>query len=188
MAEDSPESEIPEGDERTRSYSANAIHMVRTVTGVNLALSRMADQKASILMGANFVVFTISVGQAGRGELPLTLAVLALFAFASALCAIAALMPSVSGRPLPEADENLLFFGVFATMGEREFTGRVLESLTEDERILRAMLRDIHQNGLVLSRKKYRYLRYAYWLFLAGLTMTFIAFLFERGGMALPTT
>ena len=166
-----------------RSYSPNAIHMVRTVTTVNVSLSQMADQKASILMGANFVVFTISVGQASRGQLPVTLAILALFAFASAICAIAALMPSFRGRAVRDREPNILFFGVFSKVSEQEFADRVLESLTADEQIFRTMLRDIHQNGLVLARKKYRYLSYAYWLFLAGLTVTLAAFLLERGGV-----
>jgi len=37
---------------------------VRTALQANLTLSQMADQKASILMGATFVVFTLAVGQA----------------------------------------------------------------------------------------------------------------------------
>jgi hypothetical protein len=41
------------------------------------------------------------------------------------------------------------------------------------------MARDIYQNGLVLERKKYRMLGYAYRIFLAGLTASFIAFLIE---------
>ena len=38
----------------------------------NLSLSQMADQKASILMGATFVVFTIAVGQVSRGDMPVS--------------------------------------------------------------------------------------------------------------------
>ena len=35
-----------------RTYSPHAIHLLRTAQINNLALSQMADQKASILMGA----------------------------------------------------------------------------------------------------------------------------------------
>ena len=62
-------------------FSNHAIHLVRTSQQINLTLSQMADAKASILMGATFLVFTISVGQAKNGTLPLPLGVLALFAF-----------------------------------------------------------------------------------------------------------
>ena len=77
-------------------YSNHAIHLVRTSQQINLTLSQMADAKASILMGATFRVFTIAVGQAKNGVLPWSLAVLALFAFVSAMCAVFAVLPSVS--------------------------------------------------------------------------------------------
>ena len=78
-------------------YSNHAIHLVRTSQQVNLSLSQMADSKASILMGATFVVFTISVSQASRGQFPLSLLVLAAFAFVSAMLAVAAVVPKVGG-------------------------------------------------------------------------------------------
>jgi hypothetical protein len=161
-------------------FSPQAIHLVRTTQQVNVSLSQMADQKASILMGATFVVFTISVGQASRGDFPYALMVLAISAFLSALFAIAAVLPSI--KP-PRADahhrDNILFFGVFTQMSEDEYADRVLAVLRSDEDLFRAMLRDTYQNGLVLQRKKYRYLGYAYRIFLAGLTLTLIAFLAE---------
>ena len=51
----------------------------------------------SLLMAATFLVFTISIGQAGRGRFPLSLEILAGFALLSALLAIAAVLPA-SGR------------------------------------------------------------------------------------------
>jgi hypothetical protein len=143
----------------------------------------MADQKASIMMGATFVVFTISIGQASRGPFPLSLAVLALFAFASALLAMAAVLPAFRPRKRPGSQPNILFFGVFAQMDEEAFTDQVLHQLGTDERIFRTMLRDIHQNGMVLQRKKYRFLGHAYWTFLIGLCATVLVFLLERAGV-----
>jgi hypothetical protein len=165
------------------SFSPQAVHLVRTVTMANVALSQMADQKASIMMGATFLVFTISIGQASRGPFPLSLAVLALFAFVSALLAMAAVLPAVKPRKRPQAAQNILFFGVFAQMSEDEFTDRVLQQLRTDDGMFRTMLRDIHQNGTVLHRKKYRFLGYAYWAFLIGLSLTAVLFLLERGGV-----
>lgn len=163
-------------------FSVNAIHLVRTATQANLALSQMADQKASILMGATFVVFTITVGQAGRGQFPVSLMVLALFAFISAMFAVAAVVPSVGGKAPGPDNPNLLFFGVFSALGEEEFTERVLANLHADEQVFRTMLRDVYQNGQVLQRKKYRFLGYAYRSFQIGLILTLTAFLFESWG------
>ena len=165
-------------------YAPQAVHLVRTVTMANIALSQLADQKASIMMGATFVVFTISIGQASRGPFPLSLAVLALFAFASAVLAIATVLPAVRpGRKRKPANPNILFFGVFAQMSEEQFTDQVLEQLRSDGGMFRTMLRDIHQNGTVLHRKKYRFLGYAYWTFLTGLVLTLVLFVLERGGV-----
>ena len=162
--------------------SAQAVHLVRTATQSNLALSQMADQKASILMGATFVVFTIAIGQARGGAMPHALLALAGFSFLSAMCAVAAVLPSISGKGGASGRPNLLFFGTFTQWDEDEFADRVLAELGDDERIYRTMLRDIHQNGMVLQHKKYRYLRLAYLLFLSGLIVTFAVFLIENLG------
>lgn len=167
--------------EEPRKLSAQAVHLVRTATQTNLQLSQMADQKASILMGATFVVFTIAIGQARGGTVPYALLVLAGFAFLSAMCAVAAVLPSVGSKG-SAGQPNLLFFGTFSHLSEDEFADRVLAELGDDERIYRTMLRDIHQNGLVLQHKKYRFLRLAYLLFLVGLIVTFAVFLFEFRG------
>jgi FtsH-binding integral membrane protein len=162
-----------------KKLSPNAVHLVRTATQTNLSLSQMADQKASILMGATFVVFTISIGQMRSGSVPLALLVLAGFAFLSAMCAVAAVLPSISGGAA-EGKPNLLFFGTFTQWDEDEFADKVIAELGDDETIYRTMLRDIHQNGMVLQHKKYRFLRLAYLLFLAGLVATFTVFVWER--------
>ena len=170
------------GNERTegvggavRPYSPNAIHLIRTAQQLTLQLSQMADQKASILMGATFVVFTISVGQARSGSFSIPLMLLAFFSFVSAMLAVFAVLPSVSGKP--KGQPNILFFGVFTRMDEDAFADRVIEALHDDEQLYRLMLRDIHQNGQVLQAKKYRYLGLASRTFLVGLTVTFLSFI-----------
>lgn len=181
-------------DERTPAFTPNAAHLVRTALQANLSLSQMADQKASILMGATFVVFTLSVGQASRGPVPVALMVLGASALVSAIFAIAALMPSVAAPkdhgPKNDGDDhgdngaNILFFGVYAQLSEEQFAARVMPLLASDEAIYRAMLRDMHQNGCVLARKKYRLLGYAYRIFLVGLALTALVFIGERAGLA----
>lgn len=163
-------------------YSNHAIHLVRTTQQINLSLSQMADQKASILMGATFLVFTIAVGQARGGTLPVSLAVLALFAFISAMCAVFAVLPSVSSASsvkLNDGKANKLFFGTFTAMDEAAWTDSVLADLRGDEAVFRAMLHDIYQNGQVLQRKKYKYLAYAYKSFMFGMCLTAMTFFIE---------
>ena len=185
MAEDLPQAEpvkaSPSKPSRTE-FSNQAIHLVRTTQQINMMLSQMADAKASILMGATFLVFTIAVGQARGGALPWSLGVLALFAFVSAMCAVFAVLPSVSDpdqTKIGGARSNLLFFGHFAHMDEAEWTDSVLADLRADETVFRAMLHDIYQNGQVLQRKKYKYLAHAYTSFMIGLSLTAIIFAVE---------
>src|SRR5687768_13854879 len=161
-------------------YTPNAVHALRTVQLGTLTLSQMADQKASMLMGASFVVFSIAVGRTLATELAWPLAILAFFAFLSALCAAIAVMPSV-GPPPPGsgAARNRMFFGHFADRDEDEWTREVLGELHRDETVFRLMLHDIYQNGQVLRRRKYRFLGYAYRIFIAGLLVTLAAFVVE---------
>ena len=161
------------------AYSINAIHTLRTVQLATLQLSQMADQKASMLMGASFVVFSIAVGRSLSGEVAWPLAILALFAFLSALCAAIAVMPSFRPPRSAAAPTNRLFFGHFTSRDEEEWTRDVLAELHEDERVFRLMLHDVYQNGQVLQRRKYRFLGYAYRLFIAGLVVTLGAFVLE---------
>lgn len=165
-------------DAEEAAYSPHAIHLVRTTQMQTMHLSQMADQKASILMGASFLVFSISVSRAFAGHLPVSLAVLASFAFLSSLCAVLAVLPSVSRSKGPIAS-NRLFFGHFASRDEAEWTADVLKQLESDETVFRTMLHDIYQNGQVLQRKKYRFMGYAYRIFVVGLVVTLVSFVAE---------
>jgi len=158
-------------DERraeTPTYPVNAAHMMRTAQLAQLQLSAMADTKASILMGATFVIFTITIGQARGGGAPMPLLILGGAAFLSAIFAILAVLPMTKKRK-PAGEPNLLFFGVFSRMGEDEFIEAITARLHSDDSIYRTMARDIHQAGSVLQNKKYRMLSYAYRMLLVGL-------------------
>jgi hypothetical protein len=172
------------------SFPPNAVHLVRTNQQLTMQLSQMADQKASILMGATFVVFTLAVGQAraGAGALAMPLTILATFSFLSALLAVSAVLPRVGkAPPIVYKDgkdhSNILFFGRFSQMEEDEFIDAVKTRLRTEDDLYETMLRDTYQNGIVLARRKYRYLAHAYRLFVVGLTLTFGAFAFEMVAM-----
>src|SRR5690606_34900191 len=159
----------PAAPRAAEPYSIHAIHAMRTAQQATLTLSQLADQKASMLMGASFVVFSLAVGRGLAGDLPWALAILAVFAFLSSLCAALAVMPSI-GRPAPaDAPPNPLFFGHFHDREEDEWTREVLGELHADESVFRLMLHDMYQNGQVLHDRKYRFLGYAYRIFIAGL-------------------
>jgi hypothetical protein len=157
------------------TYPVNAAHMMRTAQLAQLQLSAMADTKASILMGATFVIFTITIGNAQGATAPLPLLILGAAAFLSAIFAILAVLP-VTRRRKPTTKDNILFFGVFSQMAEEEFIAEITSRLHSDHRIYRTMARDIHQAGTVLQKKKYRMLGFAYRTLLVGLVSSFIAY------------
>jgi hypothetical protein len=158
-----------------RVFPPNAVHLVRTAQQIHVQLSAMADHKASILMGATFVIFTITIGQARTAPSPLPMLILGAAAFFSAVLAVLAILPATHYRKLGTG--NLLFFGSFTQLDEEEFSSRLLDKLESEETIYRTMLHDLYQNGVILERKKYRLLGYAYRVFLLGLTASFVAFI-----------
>ncbi|MCH4150590.1 MAG: DUF5706 domain-containing protein [Sphingobium sp.] len=161
-------------------FIPNAIYVLRTTMQGNLTLSQMADQKANMIIGASFVIFTLSVGQIHAGTMLLPIAVLATGAFLAAICAIICVLPRVSkAKGALGPGDNLLFFGVYSQLSEENFSDEVLGRLQCDEDAYRMMLRDIYQNGQVLARKKYRFLGYAYRAFLTGLVGSFVLLVLE---------
>jgi Family of unknown function (DUF5706) len=97
------------------------------------------------------------------------------------MLAVFAIMPSVT--PTKNGSNNVLFFGFFSRMTEAEYTEEVMANLHDDEHIYRTMLRDVYQNGLVLQNKKYKFLGYAYRVFLAGLVLTLISLVLDQFGV-----
>ncbi len=161
--------------EASKIYPANAVHLMRTLQLSQLQLSAMADAKASLLMGATFVIFTITIGQARDGLPPLPLLILGGAAFLSAIFAVFAVLPRIGGKS-PGGAPNLIFFSTFTQMEEEAFTVALLARLETEDNIYRTMARDIYQAGLVLQARKYRMLIWAYRLFLLGLVASFTAF------------
>lgn len=162
-----------------RTFSGDAVQAVRTASQAQYHLSAMADRKGSMLMGVSFIVFTLILGQAGNGDLgdiPLATIVAGVTAFLSTLFAAIALMPTVNSGPAHGGERNMMFFGGFSDMTESEYVEEMMQRLSDQPRFLEMVARDVYQNGQVLARKKYRLLRLAYSIFIAGLVASVIAF------------
>lgn len=160
--------------------------LVAAQTG-HIQLSSMADTKASILMGATFVVFGMAVSQITEGKHSLTVFLLAGFSFLATVFSVLAVRPKLM-KPsgIVQTNTNLVFFGAFSGIPEEEYIDRIIAILRSEESTYRVMARDLYQNGWVLQAKKYRYLSYAYNTFLIGIGATLLAFLAEFVGRMLP--
>lgn len=162
-----------------RKWPDDAVYALRTTQQHHVQLSMMADHKANMLIGATFIVFTLAIGQSQAGAISIPLMILAIAAFASAGLAAIAVMPAFT--PPRGGPANMLFFGGFSDLSEEEFVERLLSvEFESQESVYRAMLRDIYQMGIILGRKKYRFLGWAYRVFLLGLTLTFVTYVYEQ--------
>jgi hypothetical protein len=161
-----------------RGYSPDGVHLLRTTQQIQYQLSQMADQKASMLLGITFVIFTIAVGQArSGGSAPPALLILGAAAFGAALLTVLAVLPSTKAPSGAAGSDNILFFGAFTKMSQDEYVATLLGTVADTQSVYEAFARDIYQNGRVLAAKKYRLLGYAYRVLLAGLIGSLAAFL-----------
>ena len=157
-------------------YAVDGVHLLRTTQQVQYQLSQMADQKASMLLGITFVIFTITVGQVRAGVPQPALLVLGAAAFVSAVLAVTAVLPQVRPPRASEGADNLLFFGAFTRLTQEEYVAHLLATIADPKSVYEAFARDIYQNGRVLAGKKYRLIAYAYRVLLIGLILSFVAF------------
>jgi hypothetical protein len=159
---------------------ANAIHLLRTMQAHHVMLSSMADQKANILIGVNSVIFALVVRE-GAAMTPPLLVLAASSGLAAILCMLAVVpvfgVRKPKGPPMPP---NILFFGAFTNLSEAQFMHELDVINTDDVKIRRAMARDVYQLGQVLKNKKYKYLGWAYRVFIGGLLLTFVAFVVQQ--------
>ncbi len=148
----------------------------------NMALSEMADNKASILMGASFVVFSLSISDVAEGKASFPLLVLTLFSFAATVLGILTVRPSrIRNFKVEPAKANILFFGSYANIKREEYVDQVIGVLSSEEETYRRLARDIYDHGCLLRADKYSWLYWSYSLFLVGLVITFGALLLKLG-------
>ena len=146
----------------------------------HFALSAMADNKSSILMGASFVVFSLSIGDIAEGKASLPLLLLTAFSFLATLLGILTVRPGPMKNWKVTPDKaNLLYFGSFANISRDEYVEQMIKVLSSEEETYRHLARSVYDHGCILKREKYRWLYWSYTFFLTGLVLTGLAVIFE---------
>lgn len=146
----------------------------------NWALSEMADNKASILMGASFVVFSLSIGDVATGKATFPLLVLTLFSFAATVLGVLTVRPNRMRKfRLDPEKVDIMFFGSYANVSREEYIEQVIKVLSSEEETYRRLAKDIYDHGCILRADKYRWLYWSYTLFLVGLVITFASLLLK---------
>lgn len=158
-------------EEITRS---SADHLLRSLQSNHLQLSAIADQKASILVGATMVVLGV-LAPIDPDDTSPALIILAATAALAGSAAVLALLPRVRTTA---TRRNVLFFGFHSRLSSEAFHQEMDEVLRDDERIYDAIVEDVYQIGQVLTRK-YRFVNLAYAILVVGLVATLLAYLVD---------
>lgn len=162
------------------------LQLLRAVQDHHSQLGANMDLKASALLVAAILVLTIVFSGLVAESISLTMFVLGVFMFTSAILAVMAITPRVRPHPGRAHRLNLLFYGTFSQLSEREFTESLTELLHSEKATLEAVIRDLYQQGTSLYLKKCRYLVWSFRALLAGLigagTLSFFEFAFNNLG------
>lgn len=151
-------------------------HFLRQTRIHHVQLSSMADVKANMMLTVASVVLTFTVRYLADPTFQWAALTLILFCFASIVAAIYSAMPRVQlpnkKRPQPDVNSpyyNPLFFGSFIHMSLEEYNDVMEHAINNPSESVELMVREIYTLGSFLAYQKFRYLRWAYLLFLSGL-------------------
>ena len=152
--------------------------LLRTTQQHHVALSMMADTKASIVITVCSIVLTLSLGKFNDPDLRYSVLTLDAFTLLALLLAVLAVLPKyrpfkLTTTELP-AGFNLLFMGHFAELPRERFLAEIARSMKADGSVYCALANDIYSLGTYLAHYKYRYLRLAYLSFLTGFVLALL--------------
>jgi len=159
--------------------------MLRLASENHLRLSDMADGKANILISVNAIIISVIVGVLVRKfETDHYIVIPTIIFLASSVTtiviAILATRPKITSGMFTKEDitnkkTNLLFFGNFYKATLEDYSWGMSIMMRDPEYLYGSLIKDIYFLGVVLGRK-YRLLRIAYNIFMAGIVISVIAY------------
>ena len=152
-------------------------HMLRETRLHLISFSRMADTKANILLSISSVLLSISLTQAADPRFTASIVVLVSFLLITIFLALMTVIPKLKGfrhKKFTVRDPNYspLFFGNYADVPYDEYARDLEEIMNDSDRTYEIMVREIYYSGVYLLNSKYRYIRYGYLFFFAGLILS----------------
>ena len=163
-------------------------NILRVNHGNQMRLGLMADAKANIMIIVASIVFSITVANLDNEVMKYPLLTFAMGSFFALLFAIFAIIPSTDYPKIKGSSEidrnspifNPLFFGHFAHLEIHEYKEDYARILMTDDNVYDSMAGDIYGQGKVLALNKYKYLKWSYNSFLAGMSAAIIVFLIQN--------
>lgn len=173
---DPREAETFEPEFRNVTPCQTVDHALRTVSLNQVQQSAMADVKANIMITVCSIVVTLSAGQLNNPMLVIPVVTLAPFALASLLLAIFAVVPRIKSPATAhgrvdrrDPSFSLLFFGHIAYMPIDDFKRELAWLASEPAVLYDTIARDLYSQAHLLTHRKFRYLRWSYLFFIAGI-------------------
>lgn len=164
--------------------------LMRTTSKNHYTLNEMVDRKANIMITVNSIILSLVIsGIIGRSQLEhpihyLPIAMLALTSISSIVFAILSILPNRTQGTFSEEEirgkqGNLLYFGNFHEMKQRDYEWGMLQMMNDSEYLYSSMVRDIYYLGQILY-SKYSLIRWSLRIFLGGFILSLIAFAIIR--------
>jgi len=163
--------------------------MFKVTLGNHTRLSEIADSKANILLSVNAIIISVSLGtiipkldSPSNAHLVIPTFIMVFFSVVSIIFAILSTRPKVTSgvftrKDIEDKKVNLLFFGNFYKMPLAEYEWAVNEMMKDKDYLYGSMIKDLYYLGLVLNRK-YKLLRITYTIFMIGIIISVIAFVY----------
>lgn len=152
----------------------------------HLRLSGIADNKANTLISINAIIISIVLSiLIDKLELSTHLIIptilILITCVATIILAVLSTKPKVTQGQISREDienrqGNLLFFGNFFRMSLEDYEWGMNELMKDREYLYHNLIQDLYFLGLVLE-KKYKFLRWAYTVFLYGLIVSVVSFI-----------
>ncbi len=168
--------------------SVHLDHMLKQTRNHHVQLSQMADAKANMLLTVASVVITISVPHLMDANLRWPALILIIFGLATIVLSTYAVMPKMpvvfKSGDKPDIKSplfNLHFFGDFARMSYDDYEEAMEELLNSPDRSYESMVKEIYTLGVFLAKKKYRFIRLSYMVFIIGFFASVIMILATTG-------
>ena len=159
----------------------------RAVYRNHINLSAIADNKANIMISVNSILISVLITFLSYRNIaetqPAILLPVVIFlvtGLSSLIFAVLSARPKVTNSNADNVQKpttGLAFFGSFVHLDRDAFTEAVDDMFQSSNQLYTNMVQDLYHLGKVLD-KKYRYLSIAYNIFMVGLIVTVVLFLF----------
>jgi len=158
----------------------------RTMSKNHYTLNEMVDKKASIMITVNSIILSLVLGGIFKNNMPadvtnemahsVPVLLLTLGSVGSIIFAILSTRPDSTHGHFTEEQirnkkGNLLFYGNFHEMKERDYQWAFLQMLNDQEYMYESMIRDIYYLGKIL-KKKYFHIRISLTIFIVGIVFS----------------